>query len=70
MVDRVMVQHIVCFKLLRVVPKIVIHGVVSHLNGGIGDHVFQVYGVGVVRAGVNVVGVHRKLLSVTGEKNR
>ena len=44
MVNRIMIKNVILFKINGVIYKIVIHGIISHNNIGVGNDIFQIYG--------------------------
>lgn len=54
-VDRIMIEDIILFKIPRIMNIIVIHGVITDLNIGAGDYIFQVYGFFVPGAGIDFI---------------
>ena len=58
MVDWIVVQHIVLFKLPWVVDKVVVHGEVSNNDAGVFHNTFQINRFMVVCARINLFWIH------------
>ena len=52
MIDRVMIQHIILLKITRIVSKIVIHCIITNLNIGISNYIFQINCFGITCTGI------------------
>ena len=55
MINRILIQHIILLKLHRVIDKIIVHGILPHLNAGLRDNLPQINRFQIPRAGINLI---------------